>query len=57
MNRLERAAFACAWAGLRFAWYGERGQTAPVSHGLHIERRPPAQAAWHRCRRAHGLVR
>jgi hypothetical protein len=55
MSRIERAAFVCAWAGIRFSWYGERGQDATASHGFRIERGPAAQAAWHRCRRAHGV--
>lgn len=56
MNKIERAAFACAWAGISFAWYGARGQDAPPSHGPHLETRPPALAAWHRCRRVFGQV-
>jgi site-specific DNA-cytosine methylase len=56
VNRIERAAFACAWSGVRFAWYGARGQQPPADHGVRLETRPPVLAAWRRCRRAHGLA-
>jgi hypothetical protein len=42
VNRIERAAFACAWSGVRFAWYGARGQQPPADHGVRLETRPPA---------------
>jgi hypothetical protein len=46
VNRIERAAFTCAWSGLCFAWYGARGQQPPADHGVRLETRPPVLAAW-----------